>query len=102
MTNGTINPTDLTRRFMLDVTADGVLFIRDTQVGEPRHKDALPIFSCDTYETARDLQILHCRRQYNGTYRLTHPITYDDLGNVSQMLYASVQRLLAAKADARG
>lgn len=34
--------------------------------------NALPFHSVDTEEEARGIQVLHCRKQYDGTYVLTH------------------------------
>jgi hypothetical protein len=92
----------LSRRFILDITADSTIFIRDTQLKEPRDPAALPFFSTDTREQARDLVVLRCRLLYNGNYRLTHPIAYEDLSGLTEMFEQGLQRLIAAQADARG
>ena len=68
-----MTPDDLSRRFFLDVTADGAVFIRER--GQRCTDGALPVFTTDTYEAAEMLQMRHCRRANDGTgiYRLNHP-----------------------------
>ena len=39
---------------------------------DPAYPHALPFFSTNTEEEARGLQQLHCRKQYDGRFVLTH------------------------------
>jgi hypothetical protein len=63
---------DLMRRFVLDVTADGTVFIRDKSLGKPCPYGGLPVFSTETQEQAEAIQIRYCRRANDGSghYRL--------------------------------
>lgn len=58
------------RRFMLHVCKDGTVTYRDTAVGEKVFNGrALPVFSVDTVEEAKQIQIRFCRLQYGS-----HPL----------------------------
>lgn len=61
---------DLTRRFFLDVSADGAVSIRER--GQPLTLCALPVFTTDTHEQALMIQLRHCKlaRDRSGIYRL--------------------------------
>lgn len=77
---------DLSRRFFLDVTADGAVFIRER--GQPRTDGSLPIFTTDTYDEALMLQVRHCRRarDSSGVYRLNEvPADLEALYEVTAM-----------------
>lgn len=71
---------DLSRRFFIDVSADGACFIRER--GSAPMDGCLPAFSCDTHEEAKALVVRHCRlaRDGSGIYRLTHWNESDGLG----------------------
>src|SRR5262245_22457417 len=60
---------DLSRRYFIDVTADGAAFVRGH--GTPVTV-GVPGFWCDTYEQAKALIVLHCRlaRDGSGVYHL--------------------------------
>lgn len=79
---------DLGRRFILDVTADGTVLIRER--GPQRIKDlvGLPVYSTDTAEEAESIRVTHCRRANDGSglYRLTH-------WKVDQTGYGSIDSL---------
>lgn len=62
---------DLTRKFLLDVTADGSVFVRERGNGS-RYPGSLPVFSTNTREQADSLVIRHARRAKDGSgiYRL--------------------------------
>jgi len=80
---------DLTRRYILDVTADGAVFIRER--GQGCTVGALPTFSTDTYDHALMIQIRYCRRANDGSgiYRLNEcPADLDALGIVTDMFRA--------------
>lgn len=63
--------SDLSRRFFLDVTASGHVFIREKGAG-PSNVDGLPVFSANTHDEAQTLIARHCRlaRDGSGAYRL--------------------------------
>lgn len=93
-----MNTDDLSRRFSLDVTPDGALFIRKR--GEKIHTGALPVFSVDTYDDADSLRTLHCRlaRDGSGVYRLnTPPETLTGLYAWTDKLRASYDAMLARR-----
>jgi len=62
---------DLGRRFMLDVTVDGAVFVRE-RGGGPCPHGGLVFFSVDTRDEATALVVRHCRRANDGSgvYRL--------------------------------
>lgn len=64
-----ITKTDLSRRFFLDVTQSGHVFIRSRGA---RIDGALPVYSTDTAEEAEQIRIRHCRstRDGSGLYQL--------------------------------
>jgi hypothetical protein len=64
-----ITKTDLSRRFFLDVTQSGHVFIR--QRGR-KPNGALPVYSTDTAEEAEQIRVRHCHlaRDGSGLYRL--------------------------------
>ena len=45
--------------------------IREIGTANTEFPDSLPVFSTDTKEQARDLLVLNCKLQYDGTYCLT-------------------------------
>ncbi len=61
---------DLSRRFLLDVTKDGAVCIRERGSGEVT--GGLPVYSTDTREEAESLRVDHCHlaRDGSGIYRL--------------------------------
>jgi hypothetical protein len=92
-------PSDLSRKFFLDVTASGHVFIRER--GSHRRDGALPTFSTDTYDEAEMLVMRFCRRANDGSglYHLNEvPADLDALGNVSQMFRVEHERRIARKA----
>lgn len=64
---------DLSRRFFLDVTQSGHVFIRE-RGGKQSGKlnGALPVYSVDTAEEAEQLRVRHCRlaKDGSGLYQL--------------------------------
>lgn len=91
---------DLDRRFLLDVTADGAVFIRERVSTLTR--GGLPTFSTETYEQAEMLQARFCRRANDGSgiYRLNEtPADLDALGDVSDMFRVHYEMLLARKGE---
>jgi hypothetical protein len=85
---------DLSRRFFLDVTADGAVLIRER--GTPLLSGALPTFTTDTYDQALMLQVRHCRRANDGSgiYRLNEPAgDLEALGDVCDMLRVSFEAM---------
>jgi hypothetical protein len=92
---------DLSRKFSLDVTADGAVFVRSR--GARLRSGAMPVFSTDTREQATGLQVRHCRLSYDktrsgaGIYRLNEvPVDFDALAGVSDMMRASYEEMLIA------
>jgi len=88
--------TDLDRRFFLDVTADGAVFIRER--GHPKMSGALPTFTTDTHDQALMLQQRHCRRARDGSgiYRLNEPPTdLDALGGITDLFRLTYEAMLA-------
>jgi hypothetical protein len=91
-------PSDLSRKFLLDVTASGHVFIRER--GSARRDGALPTFSTDTYDEAEALIIRFCRRanDSSGLYCLNEvPADLDALGDVSHMFRVEHERRIARK-----
>lgn len=91
-------PSDLSRKFFLDVTASGHVFIRER--GSVRRDGALPTFSTDTYDEAEQLVLRFCRRARDGSglYHLNEvPADLDDLGRVSEMFRVAHERRVAQK-----
>jgi hypothetical protein len=87
---------DLSRRFILDVCANGSVAIRERGhvIGDGR----LPAFSTATYDEANDLRVLHCRlaRDGSGVYFLNDkPDEAGDLGPVADMFRQSYSRIRA-------
>lgn len=61
------------RRYMIHVCKDGTVTYRDTVTGEKVFNGrALPVFSVDTPEEAKRIQICFCRLQYKK-----HPLMPD-------------------------
>jgi hypothetical protein len=62
---------DLSRKFLLDVTADGSVFVRE-RGKDDRYPGSLPVFSTDTRKQANSLIVRYCRRAKDGSgiYRL--------------------------------
>lgn len=90
---------DLGRRFLLDVTRDGAVFVRERGKGPCPH-GGLPVFSTDTREEADDLIVHHCKLARNGTgiYRLNEGIFPRDAqgnGNVDNLEDVTVTFRLA-------
>jgi len=85
---------NLSRRFFLDVTADGAIFIRER--GQPVTDGALPVFSTDTYEQASGLRVRHCRlaRDRSGVYRINDWVGgFDALAEASEMFANSFRQV---------
>lgn len=58
------------RRYMIHVCKDGTVTYRDTEAGEKVFNGrALPVFSVDTIEDAKSIQVRFCRLQYGS-----HPL----------------------------
>jgi len=92
-------PSDLSRRFFLDVTASGHVFIRER--GSPRRDGSLPSFSTDTYGEAEMLVMRFCRRANDGSglYFLNEPpADIVALGDVSHMFRVEYECRVARKA----
>jgi hypothetical protein len=72
MGNDEFEPEDLSRKFLIDVTADGACFVR--QMNEKPQHGGLPMFSTDTREEAESLIVLHCHlaRDGSGIYRINN------------------------------
>jgi len=69
ITNEEINAA-FKRRYMIHVCADGTVTYRDTVTKEKVFNGrALPVFSVDTIEEAKAIQIRFCRLQYGS-----HPL----------------------------
>lgn len=57
--------SDLGRAVLIDICKDGSVSFRRRNSNDRRLNDAaLPVFSVDTVEQARDLQVLFCTRQH--------------------------------------
>lgn len=71
---------DLTRRFLLDVTRSGHVFIRERGV-DSNDVGGLPVFSTDTREQAEMIRTRFCRlaRDRSGHYRLNGCLGDDTL-----------------------
>jgi hypothetical protein len=68
-----ITKRDLSRRFFLDVTKSGHVFVREKgQPVAPGEEGGLPVFSTDTREQAAMIRVHFCRlaRDRSGLYRL--------------------------------
>jgi hypothetical protein len=81
-----LHRNDLSRRFFLDVSADGAVSIRER--GQPLTPCALPVFTTDTHEEALMIQLRHCKlaRDRSGIYRLNEcPDDLDALYEVAAM-----------------
>ncbi len=77
---------DLKRAVLLDVDANGNVFIRRKGSGDKRI--GLPVFSTDTEEQAMSIQARHCRRARDGSGRYTLNAfsgDVDDLTRVAEM-----------------
>lgn len=88
-----ISKADLSRRFFLDLTASGHVFVREKGSGAPLH-GALPVFSTETEEEAKALIVRHCRRARDGSglYRLNdwpRQAEYSDLERATDLFRAS-------------
>ena len=65
----------LDKEVLLDVCRDGTITFR--KIGEPIFNGkALPFFSVDTVERARELQILLCKAQYEEHPKLPGQVWY--------------------------
>jgi len=64
-----ITKTDLSRRFFLDVTQSGHVFIRER--GQ-KPDGGLPVYTTDTAAEAEQIRVRHCRlaRDGSGLYQL--------------------------------
>ena len=79
-------PTNhLSRRYLLDVTASGYVFIRKRGDGASPH-GGLPVFSTDTEEEAKSLIVRNCRlaRDDSGLYRLNE-FKEDDVSELDRV-----------------
>lgn len=92
---------DFSRRFFLDVCANGSVAIRER--GEPAN-GRLPVFTTVTHEEASQLRTLHCRlaRDGSGSYWLNEPIDdVGDLNNVADLFRKSYERMTASETAPR-
>ena len=88
-----------TRRFMIHICKDGTISYRDTSIKEKVFNNvALPVYSVDTKEQAKDLQVTFGRLQYGEHplmpgqpwYRFSMPLDkwtleLDDLDMISRL-----------------
>jgi hypothetical protein len=92
--------SDLSRRFIISVCANGTCHIHDKSNEKPV-RGTLPVFSTNTKEEAESLRVYHCRlaRDGSGLYSLNErPRDVSDLAGVSDMLRASYAKRTAATA----
>lgn len=88
---------DLSRRFFLDVCANGSVAIRERGYGIADGR--LPVFTTDTYDEAVMLRTLHCRLARDGSrvYFLNNPPSdLDDLDGIRSTFRASYQATRSA------
>ena len=77
---------DLSRRFLIDVSADGACFVRDR--GEKMAVNGLlPVFSTDDRESANGLIVRYCTlaRDGSGIYRLNRSLFDPDLDEAKRV-----------------
>lgn len=60
-----MQPEDLSRRFMIDAMASGHCSVRERS--ERSHKGSLPVFSTNTAEEAKSLLVLLCVFERDGS-----------------------------------
>lgn len=84
-----IDKNDLSRKFFLDVTQSGHVFIRERG---GKLNGALPVYSVDTAEEAEQIRVRHCRLARDGSelYQLNEfSGAVDDLFAVRDMFRAT-------------
>lgn len=102
-TKATPSPTtssklDLSRRFLLEVTRDGTVFIREACAPTT---GGLPVYSVDTWDDAEALRVRHCRlaRDRSGIYRLNEfSGEEEDLDRVGALFKETHERQMARRA----
>lgn len=57
---------DLNRRYLLEVTCDGIVFVRDRDDRPARPAVSIAIFSTDTFDQAKRIRDEHCLRIDEG------------------------------------
>ena len=100
---GMFSRDDLSRRYFLDVTASGHVFIRER--GQPLTPGGLPTFTTETHDDALMLQQRHCRRANDGTgfYQLNdwgsaEAAELDALDRTQEMFRHTYETVLVRKA----
>jgi hypothetical protein len=92
------------RRYLLDVSANGVVTIRDSR-GVEGPNGSLPVFSTKTLAMAEALQVRHCRlaRNKSGLYYLNEfdDGNVEDLVRVGTMFAEDYNRILARRKTER-
>ena len=63
---------NLDKPIFLFVCKDGHISFAEQGKKDPEFPHALPFHSVNTVEEAEGIRMLHCRRQYDDTYVLTH------------------------------
>ena len=85
-------PDYLRKEILMDVRRDGTLTLR--REGESLEAEALPIYSTDTEEQARNLQAMFCRLMYNGQYVLKDfKGTLSDMDRMSEVFAAEEDKI---------
>jgi hypothetical protein len=90
----TVEATELSRRFLLDVTKDGAVHVRERGSGSCPY-GGLPVFSTDTREEAQSLIVRHCKlaRDNSGVYHLNEFAgTVEDLSRVTKLFRETARR----------
>jgi hypothetical protein len=57
-------------KVLIDICKDGVVTYRTSPRQKRRLNAALPFYQVWSEEHARQLIVLHCKKQYNGDYRI--------------------------------
>lgn len=91
--------SDLSRRFVISVCANGTCHIHDKSNEKPV-SGTLPVFSTNTKKEAESLRVYHCRlaRDGSGLYSLNErPKDVSALSGVSNMFRASYAKQAARR-----
>lgn len=83
---------DTSRKFLLDITPDGMVTIRERGVG--KNTGGLPFFSTDTAQQANQLCTLLCKNAWGGGYKL-HPFggELSDMDPAADLFRAAWEKL---------